>query len=94
MNWNEAPEIIDAENALKNLARIRGEILRQKRSIQKAEDELKGKFPRKPELRRIELETQYDTLTELEVQEVSAIADLDFIQMRVKMYQAYMYKKA
>lgn len=93
-SWNDAPDIIDAENALKALAKIRGEILREKRNIQKLEDVLKGKYPRKPELRRIELETQYDKLTDLEVSELNALADIDFIQMRLKMFQTYMYKKA
>jgi hypothetical protein len=94
MNWNEPPEIMDAENALKGLAKIRGEILREKRNIQKLEDGLKSKYPRKPELRRNELETEYDRLMELEVLELSAIADIDFINMRVKMWQTYSYKKA
>lgn len=93
-SWNDAPDIIDAENALKALAKIRGEILREKRNIQKLEDKLKSKYPRKPELRRIELETQYDKLTDLEVSELNALADIDFIQMRLKMFQTYMYKKA
>lgn len=91
--WNEAPDFYEVETALKNLARIRGEILRQDREIQKAEDSLKEKYPRKPELRRRELEALYDNLTELKVQEIDAMQVVEFNRMRLDMFKTYNFKR-
>lgn len=93
MQWYEAPDIHEVNAASKNLARIRGEILRKKREIQKSEDVLKAKYPRKPELRRQELEILYDTLTSLEIEEIEAAQSIEFYNMWLKMCQAFMYRK-
>lgn len=91
--WNEPPDFEESQNAHRNLARVRGLILRKKREIQKREDELKAEYPRKPELRRMNAELLYDQLVELECLEEEAKLDLEFIQMWGKMWQSLGYRK-
>ena len=93
MMWSEAPDILEVENALKALASIRGRILRQKRTIQKAEDVLKKEYPRQPDARRAAMEKELDALVALEIDEIEALMVVDFNKMRIDMFKTYNYKK-
>ena len=93
MEWFEAPEVEEVDAVYKKLSAVRGSIVLARRELQKRDDELKAEYPRKPELRRQQTESLYDKLAQLEVAEIEAQQEVEFMNVRLKMFQTYMYRK-
>ena len=91
--WNDPPDMSLTEQAYKNRTRVNALILRKNRAIQKAEDNLKEKYPRKPELRRKEMEILLDELLELQVQKQEVDDQIEFYNLWSKMFISYSYRK-
>lgn len=66
--WDNPPEYYDVTSNFRNLGICKGKIVLLEREIQKADDALTEKYPRKPGKRREELSSLYDALAKLQAE--------------------------
>lgn len=91
LTWFDCPSLEEVQSTRREWSATKGKILRLKRQIDKEDSKLKRQYPRKPHERAIELETLYDQLTELEVQEIDLDSEFKLLTMRLDMYRSNSY---
>lgn len=93
ISWQELPDVYDVLKTKKDVARLRGEVMRLERQIEDKDDELKEQYPRNPGARRKHMRDLLDQLTSKKIELLERIADEEFEKMRADVYRSLNYKK-
>lgn len=93
MEWHESPDPNMGIALYRQLAIVRGELLRLKRQLVVTEDGLKDEYKRNPAARRVAMSDLLDKQTALEVEEVRLDQEIRFYNLRCEMFRAMSFRR-